>query len=150
MVKKYKGGSTATTVKLEVDYSFTAYAKSFLNGIKTVITTLTTILVTCTVLLACLAVVFMFIGSYIFLGYFLQAINIVFVGGINGIITFVLLIASMFVSKKQAKKMKKKAKLKKIPTDPSKIVLKALGLKSFTDDETTETTEEDDEECSAE
>jgi hypothetical protein len=141
MVKKYKGGSTI--VKLEIDYSFRAYAVWFYNFIKSIITTGVYILVIGMILLAGIAIVFMFIGSYIMLGFFLQAINYI-IKGLNAIIKPIV---------GQLKKMGVKikgGKIKKVPTDPSKLVLKALGIKSFKDDKTTETTEEDDEECSNE
>jgi sensor histidine kinase YesM len=141
MVKKYKGG--ATTVKLEVDNSFGAWVMWILNLIKKTITTLVTIMVTFTVLLAGISVVFMFIGSYIMLGYFLQVINYI-IKGLNFIIKQILGILKKFKVKVKG------GKIKKVPTDPSQLVLKALGIKSFKDDETTETTTEENEECSDE
>ena len=143
MVKKYKGGATDTTEK-KPDSSISAWILWFLGLILKAIQMIIIIIIVFILLLAGISIVFMFIGSYIILGYFLQVVNYI-IKGLNFIIKQILGLLKKFKVKVKG------GKIKKIPTDPAKLVLKALGLPSFKDEESKETTEADEEEeCSEE
>jgi hypothetical protein len=158
--KRYKGGADMGAIAGTQPEKKTFSEKyPFISGIITVVFFiikclfgLLLFIVLLFILFACAAVMALFVGSYIMLEYFLKAINYVFVGGINGIIKFVMsLVVAFSPDKKKAKKMKKNAKLKKIPTDPSVLVLRALGIKPLRDDpdkKKNEENNEEDEECS--
>jgi len=156
--KRYRGGSDTVTGESSEKKTFwdrnpfISGVCSFFLFILKLIIGIFMFIVLLFILFACAAVMALFVGSYIMLEYFLKAVNLVFINGINGIIKFVMLIASIFVPPKKAKKMKKSAKLKKIPTDPSVLVLRALGIKPLKDkpEQTTSQENDEEEECSEE
>jgi hypothetical protein len=127
MVKKIRGGATQTDNKSSV--------------FMTILTTIGYIflIILCIVLfIASISVVFMFIGSYIMLEYFLKMINYI-VKGLNKMI-------KAFTKPLKKLGVKAKGKLDKVPTDPSQLVLKALGIPSLTEynDDVAEDDEEED------
>lgn len=123
MVKKLKGGATPASV----DNSAGAWIAWFFGLILKFIGMLILLIIIIIILFAGLAVVFMFIGSYIMLEYFLKMINYI-VTGLNK------LIKPITGGFKQLGVKIKGGKIKKVPTDPSQLVLKALGLPSLKDD----------------
>ena len=144
MVKKLKGGSSPQT---EEKKESTGFFMTIINGLGFLIK----IFIIGMILFASLSIVLMFVGSYILLGYFLQAVNMIFIDGINGIILIVVRLVKFFAGKKESQKLKK-GKLNHIPTDPSQIVMNALGLSDIMkdDDEEDNVTEDTEEEyCKA-
>jgi hypothetical protein len=139
MVKKIRGGTTQKTEENGIGewilWFFTLIAKIVIFIIIFILVMI--------ILFAGLSVVLMFIGSYIMLEYFLKMINYI-VKGLNKIIKPIV---GGF--KKVGVKIKG-GKIDKVPTDPSQLVLKALGLPSFKDDDDDKADNVEDEECTDE
>ena len=129
MVKKIRGGTT------QQENPKKSVFMNILNAIFYIF-----IFILCIILfIACISVVFMFIGSYIMLEYFLKMINYI-VKGLNKMIT-------IFTKPLKKFGVKAKGKLDKVPTDPSQLVLKALGIPSLTDDNDDNVEDEAEEDC---
>jgi hypothetical protein len=126
MVKKIRGGTA------QQDNPKKSWLSTILNGIFYIFMFLLCVII----LIAGISVVFMFIGSYIMLEYFLKMINYI-VKGLNKMI-------KIFTKPLKKLGVKAKGKIDKVPTDPSQLVLKALGLPPLTEDDDTPEDEEDD------
>ena len=127
MVKKIRGGTA------QQDNPKKSWFSTILNGIFYIFMFLLCVII----LIAGISVVFMFIGSYIMLEYFLKMINYI-VKGLNKMI-------KIFTKPLKKFGVKAKGKIDKVPTDPSQLVLKALGLPPLTEDE--DTPEDEQEDC---
>ena len=128
MVKKIRGGTT------QQENPKKSVFMSILNAIFYIFMFLLCIIL----FIAGISVVFMFIGSYIMLEYFLKMINYI-VKGLNKMI-------KAFTKPLKKLGVKAKGKLDKVPTDPSQLVLKALGIPSLTDSNDDNNVEDDAEE----